>query len=315
MPLAVGWSLPEAGLRGCLRQRQSPLAHASPAEGCGALPHGCTPRVLPSKLHSRGPTLASARPRNTSSTPQAASKQRVQVVSNRGSQPEPGGSEAAELDARIFALLIPAMLAVFLDPAMAVVDAGMTPRPGPSARDLHATCTPSGVRKTPVLCAGYSLRPWVCMCSNSREPGHTAAWSGGPEQPCILLLYRAVFLSAGSDHPEGGCSHGRESWWRGGPLQLLSNADMYTATICPELCSCVEHASWPACPSLMPGAFACSATTSQLQSLMPSVLGCTGIGRDWARSVGGLHQWAVRGCGALECCTLALPLWCALHLD
>ena len=79
------------------------------------------------------------------------------MVSNRGSQPEPGGSEAAELDARIFALLIPAMLAVFLDPAMAVVDAGMTPRTGHLARDLHATCKISGVRKTPVLCAGYTL--------------------------------------------------------------------------------------------------------------------------------------------------------------
>ena len=61
-----------------------------------------------------------------SQPPHAAHKHKLRVGLDRsglnsGSK-DPGSTE---LDTRIFALLIPAMLAVFLDPAMAVVDAGV----------------------------------------------------------------------------------------------------------------------------------------------------------------------------------------------
>ena len=90
------------------------------------------------------------------------------MVSSRGSQPEPGGSEAAELDARIFALLIPAMLAVFLDPAMAVVDAGRTPRPAHLAHDLHAICTVCVSGKT-LSCVGLALLGTEALCVHVQQ--------------------------------------------------------------------------------------------------------------------------------------------------
>ena len=208
MPLAAVQGR-AAGLRWCLGRPQRPLAQAPPAESCLPPPGRPSAGVSRSKPYSRSPSLGPAKPKRQSSAPDTAQQKKLRVVSSRGSRESAGKPDAPELDARIFALLVPAMLAVFLDPAMAVVDAGVQQTSACCSCAVAGRCTPAAAR----LCCSQPCSPTQpCVCSYRWQPGHAPAWSSRPEQPCILLLYCVVFLFVGCDYPPGGRSTGREPW-------------------------------------------------------------------------------------------------------
>ena len=105
-------------------------------------------------------------------------------------------------DREIFAVLFPALLAIFLDPVMILVDTGMqwnSLTRAPLEIDLSAASTNQCCSQTTFLCGGLVA---LCACSYRRKVRNAAIGGSGAQQPPFLLLYCLLQLLISSHHTQ-----------------------------------------------------------------------------------------------------------------
>ena len=150
-----------ARLGQCLWQRQPScstrhLLSSSAPERAAQPVSGCSFAVL-GRLHGGEGPAAARVSRLALLQPQPGARRRLAAAARKAAAPEPPDSDTAKarsLDVRIFALLLPAMLTVLLEPTMAIIDAG-TPISAtlPPRRRLLAWAGADGARMQPLWAA------------------------------------------------------------------------------------------------------------------------------------------------------------------
>lgn len=163
-----------------------------------ALPACSSPSLQPGLESGRSALLAEGVQQHTpaAALPIRAARARQRRAHRlrvrKAAAPDPDA--ARSLDATIFALLLPAMLTVLLEPSMAIIDAGA---------HLCSLSLLLYAWHAPVINACYSC------CSDRRQLGHAASRGSRPQQPGVFLLHGPAVLPTCRHHAPGGRSQER----------------------------------------------------------------------------------------------------------